>query len=1128
MSRATTCLACREQALPLAHFCHKCGAPLQASCETCGTGNPPSARFCMGCGGNLGSAAAREAQAPAASVASVRKASAERRQLTVVFCDLVGSTALAKRLDPEEMRDLIVRYRLAAAGIVTGFGGTIAQYLGDGILAYFGYPAAHEDDAERAVRAGLDIIQAAGQLGGSMAPGLSVRVGIATGLVVVGDQIGAAMTGEKSAVGDAPNVAARLQALAEPNSVVIAGSTRRLLGRLFDLVEINLPGPENPGGLAKAFRVLRPSAIESRFEALRGAAQSAFIGRGEEIDLLMRRWRQAERGEGKVVLLSGQPGIGKSRILNQMLNALKGARHFQWRYYCSSLHSQSALFPFIIWIERAAGIASTDTKAAKLAKIKSLLHPAFRQGEENIALFADLLSVADIGPSGVPKDPQQKKEATLRLLHNNMIAISDHAAPIVIIVEDAHWLDPTSAEILDRIINQISSRRVLLVMSARPEYQPSWIDHPEAAMISLTRFGKKDSEALIAAQAGGKALPIELRDQILAQADGIPLFIEELTRALLESGSPIEDRSGLETPSILPGIAVPISLQASLIARLDRLGDVKEIAQIGAAIGREFSHQLLQEVAGTAEPELVQGLAKLNAAGVIQKRGAPPDETYIFKHALIQDAAYQTLLKSRRRELHAAIASALAEKFPAAADSQPEIVAHHYAEAAMAREAVAYWLKAGKLAAAKSASQEAVAHLDRGLDLLKTLPRDEKRDHLEVSLERAKTPNIIALRSFKVLEIHQAYERERKQMTPDTPDVRRRLILSILVFGYFNFAQYQDAYETAEELLAAAQNSPDLILACTAHAACAISSNAMAQFAKALHHANEALVYYNAVEKRPNAWHYVWDFSVVANCAKGLASWHLGGAKDAETAFAEARRVAEASMHANTIGHACAFGGMIPAFFAQDYAALRSFAERCETIGKSHDLPQWLAWATCMIPAAMTPAEATAPSALHGYRQGLQMKASLRDRMYDSVFFAAGAVAYGHAGQIKEALDCIERGLRHSADTGERWADAELWRLAGDLHLRGDPANAGQAEGAYRQAIAIAESHNALMLWLRCATSLAQLLQTRSQTAEAMAILKPIIMRFTPENDTADLRRAQRLVEELEPSPLRLPHTKFQ
>ena len=1047
-------------------------------------------------------------------ITSIRKASAERRQLTVVFCDLVGSTKLAARLDPEEMRDLISRYRAAAADIVTRFGGVVAQYLGDGVLAYFGYPTAHENDCERAVHASLEIVQIAQTLGGAAAPDLSVRIGVATGLVVVGSQMGAAETSEKSAVGDAPNVAARLQALAEPNSIVIAQSTERLLGRLFEMEEISLADAGHGSDAQKAFKILGSSKIESRFEALRGGVPTAFIGRGEELDLLMRRWRQAELGEGKVVFLSGQAGIGKSRILNQLFGELKGARHFQWRFYCSSLHSQSALFPFITWLERAAGIASSDANEAKLRKIKPLLHPSLSDGGENVALFADLLGIAPDGLKPTPGDPQQKRAATLNLLFANLMAIAKET-PILLVVEDAHWIDPTSADFLDRIIDGVGGRHILVVVTGRPEYQPVWIDLPEAAVVSLTRFGLNDSKALVSALTGGKPLPQGLREQILSHADGIPLFIEELTKTLLESGSLIEDRLGFASHAHAQTITVPNSLQASLIARLDRLGVVKEIAQIGAAIGREFSYQLLQEVALLPKQELDQGLTKLNASGVIHIRGAPPDETYIFKHALIQDAAYETLLKSRRRELHAGIAQALVDKFAGVVENQPEIVAHHYTEAAMPRHAVAFWFQAGKLAAAKSASMEAVAHFDKGLDLLKTLPPDAERDRLEVSFERAKTPNVIALRSFRVLDIHKAYERERKLLTPETPDVRRRHILAILVFSYFNFAQYQDAYATAEELLAAAQNSKDQILACSAHAACALATNAMSRFGEALHHAEQALDCYHAVEKPPNAWHYVWDFGVVANCAKGMALWHLGLVEDAGAVLAAARRAAEASAHPNTIGHAYAFGGMIPAFFAQDYAALGAFAQRCEAIGKSHDLPQWLAWATCMIPAAKAPFEAVAAADLAQYRQGLQKKAGLQDKLYNCVFFAVGAVTFANAGRVDEALELIECGLRHAEETGEHWADVELWRLQGDLHLRGSPEDADRAEAAYRQGMAVAEKRNALTLGLRCATSLAKLMQIRSQTAEAIAVLEPITKKFAQGHDVGDLRSALILLEQL-------------
>src|SRR5215472_15624276 len=539
---------------------------------------------------------------------------AERRQLTVMFCDLVGSTELSSRLDPEDLREVIAAYHRAVADVVRGLGGFVAKYMGDGVLVYFGYPSAHEDDAERAVRAGLDVTDAVGRLDVKSVK-LHARVGIATGLVVVGDLIGEGSAQEQSVVGETPNLAARLQALAEPDAVVIAAGTRRLVGDLFeyrDLGAVELRGIAAP---MPASQVLRPSAVASRFEALRGAALSPLIGRDEELDLLLRRWARSKAGDGQVVLVSGEPGIGKSRIAAAFAERLHAEPHLRLRYFCSPYHQDSALYPFIDQLGRASEFARDDPPAAKIEKLEALLARA-APPDEDAALLADLLSLPASERHPLPNlSPQRKKERTLEALVRQLEGLA-RQQPVLMIFEDAHWIDPTSRELLDLAVERVRNLPVLLMVTFRPEFQPSWIGQPQVTMLALNRLDRHDRAALVEQIAAGKALPDIVVDQIVDRTDGVPLFIEELTKSVLESGVPL--------------VGIPTTLHDSLMARLDRLASVRLVAQIGAAIGRELSYALLRTVSRLDEDELQTALARLVSSELVFQRGAPPDAVYAF------------------------------------------------------------------------------------------------------------------------------------------------------------------------------------------------------------------------------------------------------------------------------------------------------------------------------------------------------------------------------------------------------------------------------------------------------------------------------------------------------------------
>jgi class 3 adenylate cyclase/tetratricopeptide (TPR) repeat protein len=664
---------------------------------------------------------------------------AERRQLTVMFCDLVDSTALTSRLDPEEMREVLATYRAAVAEVISGFGGYVAKYMGDGALAYFGYPQAHEHDAEQAIRAGLAIIERVGRLV-SGATALASRVGIATGLVVVGDLIGSGEAQERGVVGDTPNLAARLQEMAPANTVLVAENTRRLVGKLFayrDLGAIAIKGFAEP---VSASHVLGESTVESRFEALRSATLSPLVGRDEEVKLLLRRWAQAKDSEGQIVLISGEAGIGKSRIVAALQEQLEAERLVRLRYFCSPHRRDSAFFPIVSQLERAAAIARDDAAATKLDKLATLVLQSGNDAEKMAAVFADLLAVPTSGRyPPLPDDPRQKRERIFAVLVRQLETLA-RQQPVVFLFEDAHWADSTSLELLDRIAERVRRLPVLMIVTYRPEFEPPWIGQAQVTSLTLSRLGQRETRALAGRVAGGKALPAEVLDLISEHADGIPLCIEEMTKTLLE-GTLLREENGryiLARP--LPALAVPSSLHDSLMARLDRLGPAKEVAQIGAAIGREFAYDIIKAVTHRADDQLQVQLNQLVKAGLIFCRGDPPQASFVFKHALVQDAAYGTLLRGRRKELHASIAKVLEEMTVASLRGEGSsgagagLLAHHWLAAEEWEKALEYTVQAAKHAQKLLARPETINHYWQALELMERLPHTPERNRIHCDI----------------------------------------------------------------------------------------------------------------------------------------------------------------------------------------------------------------------------------------------------------------------------------------------------------------------------------------------------------------------------------------------------------
>ena len=685
--------------------------------------------------------------APPAAAPVAPQDAAERRQVTVMFSDLVSSTALSARMDPEDLREVISAYQKCVAQTVQRFGGFVAKYMGDGVLVYFGYPEAHEDDAERAVRAGLELVQAVFGLRSSVP--LQTRIGIATGLVVVGDLIGAGEAQERGIVGETPNLAARLQGVAEPNTVVIAESTRSLLGNLFDLQDLGAHDLKGMGGRVRAWAALRPASVESRFDALHASGLTELVGREEELELLLRRWSKAKTGEGQVVLLSGEAGIGKSRLTAALLERLADEPHTRLRYFCSPQHTDSAFYPIIGQMERAAGFVHDDTAQARLDKLDAVLAQTSTRIED-AALFAEMLSLPNDGryPT-LDLIPEQRRQRTLEALTAQLAGLA-RQKPVLMIVEDAHWVDPTSLEAFGQTVDRIKTLPALLIITYRPEFNAPWAGRSHVTSLALSRLGERETAAIITHLVGNKDLPADVMAEIVERTDGIPLFVEEMTKAVLEADSQgAAEYTAAAVPS--PALAVPASLHASLMARLDRLGPAKEVAQIGAAIGREISHSLLAAVVRKPETELTSALDQLMVAGLLFRQGVPPHATYLFKHALVQDAAYGTLLRERRRTLHARIAETLEGQFTDIAENQPELLARHCTEAGLIEKAARLWGKAGQRSLARSALIEAAEQLTRALAQIAALPATPALRREEIELQVALITPLIHVNPLRLL-----------------------------------------------------------------------------------------------------------------------------------------------------------------------------------------------------------------------------------------------------------------------------------------------------------------------------------------------------------------------------------------
>jgi class 3 adenylate cyclase len=685
---------------------------------------------------------------------------ADRRQLTVMFCDLVGSTALSVRFDPEDLREIIAAYRRTVKAVVDRYSGYIARYMGDGVLAYFGYPQAHELAPEQAVRAALEIRQAVRQLVVMPDLALQVRIGIATGEVVAGELIGEGESRERAVIGETPNLAARLQAIASHDRVVISDATRRLVGDLFHFIDLGTHSAKGFADPVRAWDVDHELIVESRIEATHRAQKlTPLVGRETELAILVERWEQARAGRGQAVLLVGEAGIGKSRLTQALREVLAPQSHLLLRYFCVPYRNNSALFPVISQLERAARFDRDDAPEAKLDKLEAMLAQSGTDVASAAPLLSDLLSVPAAGRyAPLSLSPQRQKEATLALLEQQLLSLASNT-PVLILFEDLHWIDATTIELLDRTVRRISAAPVLLLMTARPEFESPWSDHDGVTTVELLRFGRSTGAQLVSGVTGGKSLPRDVLSLIVDKADGVPLFIEELTKAVLNSHLLREKEERYELAGRLLDVAIPSTLQDSLMARLDRVARAKEVAQVGAAIGRQFPFELLSSVMDTREETLTKALDQLEAMGLVQVQGRPPRALYTFKHALIQDAAYSSMLRVRRKTLHARIAAQLERNLSEMTATAPELLAHHYTRADDRRRAIPYWQQAGAKASGRAAHTEAIKHFTTGLELLRELPEDAERNALELDLQVSVGVSLASTQGYATPAVEATYER---------------------------------------------------------------------------------------------------------------------------------------------------------------------------------------------------------------------------------------------------------------------------------------------------------------------------------------------------------------------------------
>ena len=1054
------------------------------------------------------------APAPAAVAAAPE---AERRQLTVMFCDLVGSTALSTGMDPEDLRDVIASYQSRCSAAIRRYDGFVAKYMGDGILVYFGYPRAHEDEAERSVRAGLDIVDAMAELNAAVPrpPGveLAARIGIATGPVIVGDQIGEGTASETAVVGETPNLAARLQALAQPNQIVVSAATRAMLGDHFDLEDLGAFGLKGFAEPVPAWRVLSARDVESRFAATRTGSSAPLVGRQEEMGLLLRAWDGSSHGRGQVVLIQGEAGVGKSRLVEGLREAA-GKDHIWVAIRCSPFHTASAFHPIIEHLKRVFGWQPEDTAPQHLAKLEAGLG-GFKTLplSESLRLFADLMSVpapADRYPR-LSLTAQQQRDATLDAIVAWLIELAERT-PVLMAGEDLHWADPTTLETLGMLIEQAPTAAMLVVATYRPELTPPWPQRSHMTPITLNRLERPEVEAMVGHLAGGRPLPGEVVDHIVAKSDGVPLYVEELTKAILGSGVLEARGDAYVLRGALAQLHIPETLQDSLMARLDRAPRLREVAQLGAVLGREFAYAMISALAGIEEEMLQSGLGQLVVDELLYQRGRPPRSRYLFKHALIQDAAYQSLLKRTRQQYHQQVAKLLEDHFPELASTQPELVAHHYTEANCPAQAITYWLTAGVTAASRSANLEAIDQFRRGLALVEVLSDPGERAERELDLQMALGPALSATKSHSHPDIGRTYSRAWELCRQLYDYSREFTALRGLQLHHVNLLEMQKAQHFAEKALRVAERLGDAARLVGAHLSLGVSLYWQGKLEPALVHFRRGFEMFD-----PNMQFPDWPGSHPAvQCQFSLAviSWMLGYPDRSLDELRSAVGSAETLGHPFTLAQTLCWAALVH-IFRHEPSAVADCAGRALRICEEHRIAQYHAYALCADGWAL----GVSGESGKGLAQIVQEVDGYGPGPNQHILLALQADVQLASAKPEAALDSVVAALKAVEKMGGAPLAAELHRLGGEALFAG-AGTVSEAETAIQQAIDVARRQNAKSWELRGAMSLARLRRQQGRPQEAVALLAPILGWFTEGFDTADLKEAKALLDKLTEAPI--------
>ena len=1040
---------------------------------------------------------------------------AERRNLTVMFCDLVDSTALSARLDPEDLREVVCAYQTSAAEILARFDGHIAQYLGDGILVYFGYPVAHEDGAWRAVQSGLEIVAGMEALNETITARygvvLAVRIGVHTGQVVVG-AVGAGSHHENLALGETPNIAARIQSMAQPNTVFASRATMQLVPGRFTVQTIGTPPMKGVAQAIEVSQVIEACSPSSWLDGTGTVERTALVGRKSEALLLNARWAQSHDGNGQAVVLSGEPGIGKSRLVGGVREQAQadGALCIEWE--CSAHHSSDALYPAIRHIERVLGFERGDSQELRFARIESALAPYAFRTARSASLLATMLSVAlPAGMQVAPHNPQQDKQHTFELLIEWMVEDAGERS-VLFIAEDLQWCDPSTLELLGLLIEQVPTSRTMALLTTRPEFQPPWAPRQHLSFLALDRLPRAQIEAMITELLGGASMPPEVVEQIIAKTDGIPLFVEELVKMLLGSDLLRPETNGYGLRGPLPPLAIPATLQDSLMARLDRLSSTRETVQLAAAIGREFSFELIRAVSPLDEDTLRLALGQLVKAELIYRRGLSSNSVYLFKHALILDAAYQSLLKSSRQIYHQKIALALQTQFPAVRETQPALMAHHCTEAGMLTQAIGYWQKAGQRAIERSANLEAITALSRGLALVECLPAGLARVQQELAMRVTIGMPLVATKGYAAADVERTYTRAHElslqvEESAQLPNILWGLWVFYLTGGPLDMAiriagQYQEIAETRQE-------SALLLETCQL---IGIPRFYMGEFAQARPHLERGVGLYDAEQHHALIFeHGGADTGVAIMTHEALAVWALGMPDQARQKMNAAMACARTLAHPFTLAFALYYNAWLHKLCGED-ASVREATTSAIAICDEYGFPFW-GLSGAALRGSTWKEHASADEGIAAMQSVLSTYAASGAELCRPALLCLLAAALSAIGQPEQGLRVLDEALAAMEKGQERWWQAEAQRLRGELLMKASSEHRAQADAAFREALAVANRQQSPSWALRAATSLLRHRRQEGPAEAEQALLAQFYNGFTEGLETADLREARALLE---------------